>query len=384
MHTEPLILHVSIGYGHTKTATILSNELKKQTNFQPQILDLFSLLPRWQSEFIRTSYYKLIKNAPSIWGTLYHNTAKSETTYVTHDLLATVFYSKLALILADPEIPFIISTHTYVTRIIAIWKQKLGIHTPLYHICTDFGFHQLAIHSEVTGYFLSGLATLPPSLEQDKSVYSYGIPVEKDQDQVISKSVRRSMFGFTEDEQIVMIAGGGEGIAPYESILESLQVLSNLTILCMTGTNEQVHPYNHASKQGHSIHFISFTEHFSNYVHLSDVLITKAGGQTLAHALTTDTPVVLYQPIQGQEVENAQLLKDKKAAIYARNSHQLLDAVYTFLNNPAARLVYLQQAQSISKPNATQKIIHQITHQHQAYDLEEPFFHVGVKSIAEY
>ena len=57
-------------------------------------------------------------------------------------------------------------------------------------------------------------------------------------------------------------------------------------------------------RNSQNIKVIPFTNKFSTYVSASDVLITKAGGLTLAHALTEPTPIVIYQPLPGQEMEN--------------------------------------------------------------------------------
>ncbi|MDQ0207901.1 MGDG synthase family glycosyltransferase [Alkalicoccobacillus murimartini] len=380
---DPLLFHMSIGYGHTKTAEILKKEVMRQTHYHPQLIDMLCLFPWWQQDLIRSSYYRLLQFAPTMWGRYYKKTATSPSVLFPSDFILKAMSSNLASILQNRHPPFIISTHPLVTKMIAIWKQELNITTPLYHVCTDFGFHQLALHPQVNGYFHSGFKVEVGHITKHPELFfPFGIPVEQEKKQHICKWNTRKKYGFSRNERILMIAGGGEGIAQYEEIIRALQFFPPLTILCMTGINNRVNQLQTEQNSGHTIHFIPFTKDFSMYVRLADVLITKAGGQTLAHAITTNTPLVLFRPIPGQEEENAYLLEERGAAFYARNSQELVEAVELLITNDSIRYERLTKAQKVSRPNSASRIIHQIVYEyHDCAAFCAPF---DVKSIKEY
>jgi processive 1,2-diacylglycerol beta-glucosyltransferase len=57
---------------------------------------------------------------------------------------------------------------------------------------------------------------------------------------------------------------------------------------------------------------------------VSDVLISKPGGLTVAEALSSELPIILYRPIPGQEEANARFLQEKGAALCACSTTEVL------------------------------------------------------------
>ncbi|MBM0067326.1 MGDG synthase family glycosyltransferase [Alkalicoccobacillus gibsonii] len=369
---QPLLLHASIGYGHTKTAHVLAAEIKRSTQYKPEVVDLFSSLPVWQQTMIRKSYFTIIGNTPFLWDVCYRYTSQTKKSDLWFERLARPLYDTFNQIILKSHRPFILSTHVLITRLLAVWIKRSSKNIPLYHINTDFKLHRLAVHPQVSGYFLSGLEAFPPQTDVPSTCYySYGIPIEHSECRLQNKDVLKDRLGLSRNKPVVMVAGGGEGIARYEEIIKGLNRIPQITILCFTGINQRLLLKVKQLGFEQDIQVMPFTDKFSMYVQASDVLITKAGGLTLAHALTVTTPVVIYQPLPGQEIENALLLKEKKAAILAEDESQLYKAVHTVLFNKEKRSLYLKHAQALSKPHATSQIIQQIILETPGH---EPFF----------
>lgn len=355
MESVPLIFHASIGYGHEKAAEILAEEVFLQTSQRPQIIDALTLISAWKRSLIHHSYQHMLQHVPFLWSALYRFTNEIGLRSFALTRTNKVLWSLRASFEINENTPFIVSTHPIITRVLAEWKEYYNLNVPLYHVCTDFGFHQIAIHKKVNGYFLSGLASSSQTVDRS---YSYGIPVDIHRSLPPSKRRLRMEYGFSDKKPIIMIAGGGGGLAPYEEMICKLSKLPPMIIICMLGHKQQ--NIYQEKRNGHSVYYIPFTSNFTAYVHLADVLITKAGGLTLAHALTTETPLVLYKPLPGQEKENAILLEQKKAVSFAKTEEQLASFVERILTNSAIRSEQLRHAQQISKPHAAKQIIHQI------------------------
>ncbi|MEK4565668.1 glycosyltransferase [Alkalihalobacillus sp. FSL R5-0424] len=380
--TQPLILHASIGYGHTKTANVLANEIDRLTHYKSEVMDLFDSLPVWQQRMIRKGYFNMISTTPVLWDICYRYTSKSKKGDRLFESLARNLFHSVGHKILESRRPFILSTHVLITRLLATWIKWSTKNIPLYHISTDFKLHRLAIHPQVSGYFLSGLEPVFSHMDVPSSFHSYGIPIECSTGRPANKEMEKERLGLPKGKLVIMIAGGGEGIARYEEIIHAFKHMSQVHILCFTGMNQRVPLKLKHVENSQNVKVIPFTNEFSTYVGASDVLITKAGGLTLAHAITETTPIVIYQPLPGQEWENALLLHEKNAAILALNKAQLHKAVHTVLFNQKERSAYLKQANVLGKPNATNHIIQQVileTHGH------EPLCaHVDAESIAEY
>ncbi|WP_185971019.1 MGDG synthase family glycosyltransferase [Alkalicoccobacillus porphyridii] len=372
MEKKPFIIHASIGHGHCRAAEILQRELKLQTTINPQVLDLVLHAPYWKS--IKQNYYRLLQHAPFLWGGMYKSTdVITIWTLLLKNVLKACMIQNSWLTEIE-KAPLIISTHPIVTAMLAEWKKARHIQLPLYHVHTDFGFHQVAEHSEVNGYFLSNLAT-PPA--HTSCYYQFGIPVEPKRQTLLPIDYNKKKYSIHLNKKVIMIAGGGEGLAPFEKIIHECKWFPPSIFLCMTGLKH--HKQRIYTQYGHEIHVIPFTSAFSDYVQLADVLITKAGGLTLAHALTTNTPVVLFQPIPGQETENAYLLEEKEAVCFVQCINQLSKSVNKLLRDPVFRDERIRNAHHISRPDATRNIIQQIVCDHGLFSVP-----LASKSIAEY
>jgi len=85
---------------------------------------------------------------------------------------------------------------------------------------------------------------------------------------------------------------------------------------------------------------------------MSDLMISKAGGVTSTEALAAELPMVLINPIPGQEEENAAFLQAVGAATVAPRPADLRLLITDLLDHPA-RLERLREgARRIKRPDA--------------------------------
>ena len=62
------------------------------------------------------------------------------------------------------------------------------------------------------------------------------------------------------------------------------------------------------------LHAIGFTDRVADYMHAGDLLITKPGGLTVSEALAAGIPLAVFDPIPGQEEDNANFLETRGLA----------------------------------------------------------------------
>ena len=87
----------------------------------------------------------------------------------------------------------------------------------------------------------------------------------------------------------------------------------------------------------------------------SDIFVTKAGGVTISEALASNVPLILFDPIPGQEMENALYFEKKKMANIAHKDEDVIQLISTLLNSE--ELNSLKENMKINyKPKATENI----------------------------
>ncbi|MGM0879383.1 MAG: glycosyltransferase, partial [Bacillota bacterium] len=79
-------------------------------------------------------------------------------------------------------------------------------------------------------------------------------------------------------------------------------------LVCITGHNKKAKAKIEQLESKHEIVSTGFTNRFTDYLRASDVIISKAGGLTMAESLACETPILIYQPVPGHEEQNAQYL----------------------------------------------------------------------------
>ncbi|MNL77894.1 Processive diacylglycerol beta-glucosyltransferase [compost metagenome] len=56
---------------------------------------------------------------------------------------------------------------------------------------------------------------------------------------------------------------------------------------------------------------------------ISDLVVTKPGGLTTTESLASGLPIVIINPIPGQEEENAEFLENKGVAIWIKKKDNI-------------------------------------------------------------
>jgi processive 1,2-diacylglycerol beta-glucosyltransferase len=93
------------------------------------------------------------------------------------------------------------------------------------------------------------------------------------------------------------------------------------------------------------------------YMAAADVMIGKPGGLTTSEALARELPMVIVNPIPGQEERNADYLLEEGAAIRGNNLPALAWKLDRLLADPG-RLATLQaNARRIARPHAARDVV---------------------------
>ena len=91
-------------------------------------------------------------------------------------------------------------------------------------------------------------------------------------------------------------------------------------------------------------------------MYASDLVITKPGGITTAEALTMKLPMLIVNPLPGQEEYNSQHLLSIKAAVKIGHIKRIPGIINTLLKNKQALLNLSNSAKDASHPDSAMEI----------------------------
>ncbi len=89
---------------------------------------------------------------------------------------------------------------------------------------------------------------------------------------------------------------------------------------------------------------------------ISDLVITKPGGLTTTESLASGLPIIVINPIPGQEEENAEFLEKNNVGIWIKKDSNIKDILNGLLNNSEKLNKMKSNALMLSKKNSTADI----------------------------
>jgi processive 1,2-diacylglycerol beta-glucosyltransferase len=173
----------------------------------------------------------------------------------------------------------------------------------------------------------------------------------------------RAELDLPRDRRIVLIMGGGVGIGPLDKMMRALgNVDVPLAAAVIVGNNKglQRRVVAAAEHTAYPLRVFGFVNNVFDYMHASDVLLSKPGGLTSSEALAAQIPMILVKPLPGQEERNTRYLVTRHAAIRARSERHLASAVDDVLTSDACRAQLFESISSLRKPDAARSVAERI------------------------
>ena len=105
---------------------------------------------------------------------------------------------------------------------------------------------------------------------------------------------------------------------------------------------------------------LGFIDYVDDLVVASDIVITKAGGLTVSEVLARGRPMIIIDPIPGQEESNADYLAGVGAAISIRLPQHVPFAVMQLLSDEQRLKAMSESASRAARPRAALDIVEMI------------------------
>lgn len=364
-----LVFYGSYGGGHLSAAKSIENHIKnKYPDVEIKLVDCIEYINKHLNKLLADSYNEAAKKAPFAWKTAYHlsNDGLTSKAVTTSNKLFSIKLNKL---LQDFNPDLIISTHPFGTQMCGILKKKEKIDCKLATILTDFHIHgQWLVFHEYCDYFFVSNNQMKADMieygvEKDK-IYVSGIPVSDQFSQTFNREKICKEFDLNPAQQVVLFFAGGEfGLGNKTTILvlkSLIRLFSKLQVVAISGRNKKMKAkFEDLVKNTDSeerIKVMEYTNKVPELMSISSFVITKPGGLTSTESLTSHLPMIIINPIPGQEEENAQFLVEKGVAIWIKKNDNVARALKTLYRDPQKLSLMKESAISLAKPDSTKMI----------------------------
>ena len=363
-----LILYAAYGGGHYSAAKSIKKCLDDNFEVETEIIDCIEYINKVLNKITTEAYKEMARKAPNLWGKVYSNSQKGVLGHVssrTNKMMAI----KLKNLIKEKNPDLVVSTHPFSSQMVSYLRKKGKINCKLVTVLTDFAPHEqwLIGHEYTDAFFVSNdnmeKYLCDYGIEKDK-IHVTGIPLSDRFFQKFDKTAICSEFNLDPSKPVILFFGGGEFGLGKDRTLQILDALiHNLTtcqIVAISGKNKKMNQgFSQLVDSSHSqdrVRILDYTNQVPELMSIATIVVTKPGGLTTSESLASDLPILVINPIPGQEEENAEFLEAHNVAVWLKKDDDPNKVIQDLFNNPEKLNEMKQNAKLLAKRNSTQDI----------------------------
>jgi processive 1,2-diacylglycerol beta-glucosyltransferase len=364
-----LILSASVGAGHLRAAQALEAAFAaSEFPGEAKHLDVLGFTNPAFRTLYSQGYIELVNKAPDLLGWLYDRLDVPWKSHRLQRAFEQVNLAPLVRLLTALRPDFALCTHFLPAGIIAWLRRKDRLALPQAVVVTDFDVHALWLLRDVEHYFIAreeARSYLEVAGVHVERISVTGIPIDPIFAMPRNKASARRLHGLKDDLPTLLVSVGGFGLDGAVKILECLlAVLHPLQVVAVAGARADVRNRLQrvaaAAPSRHRVHVLGFTTAMDELMAAADLLVGKAGGLTSSEALARELPLLIVNPIPGQEERNSDHLLEVGAALRCNNLSTLAWKVENLLADPARLTRLRERARAAARPRASFDIVNRM------------------------
>jgi processive 1,2-diacylglycerol beta-glucosyltransferase len=356
-----LLMHISETSGHHRASCAIEQALARvDPDASAVSMDAARYISRPVRWAVTRTYRSLIRHQPDVWEYLYDNPTVHHRVQYFRGLLHRYQAAKLRELLERVRPDVIACTQAYPCGMVADFKKHHGLRTPLVGVLTDYAPHLYWFHDTVDAYVVPSEAVRRRFVQRGVDagrVHVLGIPIDARFTGRGDRGEAARAFGLDPALPVLLVMGGGSGFGPIREIIEALDILPHrCQIVVVCGTNRGLAGRLRRERFRQAVTVLDYVERVPVLMDAATLLISKPGGLTSSEALAKRLPLVIVNPIPGQEAYNARYLLSQGAAVQAASPDTVRQTVRDLLDNPDRLEVMRRRVDDIARPTAAADI----------------------------
>ena len=365
-----LVISVSAGSGHVRAAeAICAHAQQDFPDLSLRHRDMMQLVPAWFRKIYTDLYLKLASGLPEAWGWLYRKTDREPTNSLSgrlrrllQRLCAQTLFEEIEHFSPDA----IICTHFLPAELLADAVNRGSLRCPVWVVVTDFDLHHMWVHQGIRGYFVANeeLAyRLQAAGIPESRIVTTGIPVMPGFTTPLCREHCCTLFELKPQRVTLLMMGGGAGIGLSAKLVAAVLAIDpSLQLIVVAGRNRDLFEELDSLAcfcDGRLVP-VGFTDKIPELMACADLAITKPGGLSTSECLAMGLPMLLINPIPGQEERNATLLLQEGVAQRADDSATLLYRLRRLLADRDALQAMRSKTSLLAQPHAAHLLLQRV------------------------
>ena len=359
-----MILSAGVGSGHNTAAAALESEFRRRRSVeavhQVDVLDLTSDLFRTLQD---DAYFGLVDAVPWLvgWGYDMNDVPfRSQGAMSVWDQLNTTPVVKTIRAFAPDTV---VCTHYLPARVVSLLLGRGRLQATMSVVTTDYDFQGMWLTAPFNRLYVARDETRAHMVEiglpADRITLS-GIPVREDFSEPADRDSVLARHELRPDVPILLISAGAAGGEYTKAVVtQTLAIPNSFQAVVVCGRNEQLRDAMTALVASNPTRYrvIGYTTDMADLMRVATLFIGKPGGLSSSECMAAGLPMVLINPIPGQELRNSDFLLEEGAAVRCNYGTTIGYKIATLLDAPDRVARMAANARRIGRPDAAEVIV---------------------------
>ena len=363
-----LVLYAKYGGGHYSAANSIKTQLEKYDNIQVEMVDCIEYISKVLNKLTTSAYKEMAKNVPYLWGKVYSNSQKGVLGHIS-SRTNKVMAIKLKNLIREIRPDLIVSTHPFSSQMVSYLRRKGKIDCKLVTVMTDFAPHDqwLVGHEYTDAFFVSNdnmKKSLCESGVNSEKIFVTGIPLSERFFENFDKESIYKEFNLKENMPVILFFGGGEFGLGKDKTVDILRALihnlSQCQVIAISGKNPKMNTafinLVQTLNAQDRVKVYDYTNKVPELMSIASLVVTKPGGLTSSESLASNLPLLLINPIPGQEEENAAFLEFNNVAVCLKKNDDPDLVIQDLFEHPEKLKEMKKNTKLLAKKNSTKDI----------------------------
>jgi len=353
-------MYSRVGGGHLSAARALAAELEAAAACTARLVDIYVDCGRFPVTRFPSIYARLARSHPRLWSLVYHGSGSSpklDPSWVVGPFLRRGVHALLRAERPDVVIGVLPAINEVLAEATADVNARLEVVLTDWHKVHPF-WHARGV-SHYTAPTDSARADCIRFGAAPDAVDLVGIPVRREfvAPSPPDRPRHLSAIGLDPSRFTILAMVGAEGSPRALRNLAEL-ACSNLDaqLVVVCGRGERLRRHVERLPARMPLRALGFVDGISGLMRAADLLVTKAGGLTLAEAFCCAMPVVIHDVLPGQEAGNLEYVLEHGAALYAPTPNDLVQIIAGLAADPARRQQLARCGARLARPHAARDI----------------------------
>jgi processive 1,2-diacylglycerol beta-glucosyltransferase len=354
-----LLMYITRVSGHRQATLAIQQTLKQlDPAIHAPTINGFGYTYPVLEKVVNQAYMSVIKTTPVVWDYMYDNPKIVKNSASIKSFLHKTSHEKIERLFKRHHPDTVVCTQAFPCGMVADFKRSQNLKIRLIGVLTDFAPHSFWINEGVDYYIVPSVEARDRFIKKGimpDAIKVYGIPLRSKFSLQLDKRPIAQSLGLDSEVPTILVMGGGQGLGPIKKILKSLVNINfRLQIIILAGINKKLikELRRVADRTENKVLIYEFANNVDELMELATLIITKPGGMTTAECLSKGLPMVIVNPIPGQEMRNTDFLIKMGVGIRIDDTSDVGEEVELLLKSPERLTAMSQAAYANAKPHA--------------------------------